>query len=89
LEIVDPEKMEWADPPRGYYLTEVKEKVLWRDEETGAKIALVKAPVEVRAQLYPQMGGALALRDRGGDHRDILLGRPAQARGRGVKPINI
>jgi len=34
LKIVDPETVEWADPPRGYYPTDVKEKVLWRDEET-------------------------------------------------------
>jgi len=36
LEIVDPETLEWADPPRGYYLTDVKKKVPWRDEETVA-----------------------------------------------------
>ena len=56
LKIVDPGKLEWSDPPRGYYLSEVKEKVLWRDEETGAKIAMVKAPVGVmdRRHTHPE-----------------------------------
>jgi hypothetical protein len=36
LKIVDPRTLEWADPPRGYYLTDVKKKVPWRDEETVA-----------------------------------------------------
>ena len=96
LKIVDPGKLEWYDPPRGYYLSEVKEKVLWRDEETGAKIAMVKAPVGVmdRRHTHPEANqfaraGARALHDRGGDHRDILLEWAAQARGRGVKSINI
>ncbi|MCW3990379.1 MAG: hypothetical protein NWE88_09930 [Candidatus Bathyarchaeota archaeon] len=36
MKIVDLGTFEWADPPRGYYLSDVKEKVLWRDEETVA-----------------------------------------------------
>jgi hypothetical protein len=34
LKIVDPETLEWANPPRGYHLTDVKEKVLWQEEKT-------------------------------------------------------
>lgn len=36
LKIVDPETLKWADPPRGYYLTDVKKKVLLREEKTVA-----------------------------------------------------
>ena len=38
------DEMEWEDPPRGYYLTDVKQKTLWIDEETGATWALIKFP---------------------------------------------
>jgi hypothetical protein len=37
-------QMEWEDPPRGYYLTDVKQKTLWVNEETGATWALVRFP---------------------------------------------
>ena len=47
-----PDKMEWTIPPRGYYLSDVKEKVLHLDPETGAKIALVKAPVGLMDKLH-------------------------------------
>ena len=47
-----PDQMEWTDPPRGYYLSEVKEKVLHVNPETGAKIALVKAPVGLMDKLH-------------------------------------
>lgn len=36
--------LEWADPPTGYYLSPVKEKVLWTDSETGALVTLMKFP---------------------------------------------
>ena len=36
--------MEWEDPPRGYYLTDVKQKTLWVDIDTGATWALIKFP---------------------------------------------
>ena len=38
------EDLEWEDPPRGYYLSDVKQKTLWVDEETGATLALMKFP---------------------------------------------
>ena len=38
------EAMEWEDAPKGYYLTDVKRKVLWVDEETGATWVLLKFP---------------------------------------------
>jgi quercetin dioxygenase-like cupin family protein len=47
-----PDKMEWTDPPRGYYLSEVKEKVLNHNSETGAKIALIKAPKGIMDKLH-------------------------------------
>jgi len=47
-----PDKMEWTDPKRGYYINNVKEKVLHLDPVSGAKIALVKAPVGVMDRLH-------------------------------------
>ena len=47
-----PEEMEWTDPPRDYYLSDVKEKVLFVNPETGAKIAILKAPVGVMDKLH-------------------------------------
>ncbi len=47
-----PDEMEWTDPPRSYYLSDVKEKVLHLDPETGAKIALVKAPKGIMDKLH-------------------------------------
>ena len=38
------EDIEWKDPPRGYYLSDVKQKTLWVNEETGATWALIKFP---------------------------------------------
>jgi quercetin dioxygenase-like cupin family protein len=46
------EDIEWEDPPRGYYLTDVKQKVLWEDKETGATLALVKFPVGVADKIH-------------------------------------
>ena len=34
--------MPWKKPPTGYYLSDVKEKVLWRDPVTGAEMVLMK-----------------------------------------------
>ena len=45
MKVVDSKKLDWKSPPRGYYLTDVKEKVIWEDEKTGAKMALIKFPV--------------------------------------------
>jgi hypothetical protein len=47
-----PDQMEWTNPPRDYYLSDVKEKVLYHDPETGFKIALIKAPVGVMDKLH-------------------------------------
>jgi len=47
-----PDEMEWEDTPRGYYISDVKEKVLFQDPETGAKIALVKAPAGIMDRLH-------------------------------------
>jgi hypothetical protein len=37
--------VEGEDPPKGDFLTDVKIKVLWRDEKTGAYFRLIKIPV--------------------------------------------
>jgi len=44
---VNSNQLEWEDPPRGYYLTDVKQKLLWNDDETGASWVLMKFPVGV------------------------------------------
>ena len=49
---VNSKEKEWENPPRGYYLTDVKQKVLWVDEETGATMALVKFPVGVADEVH-------------------------------------
>jgi hypothetical protein len=41
---VNEKEVEWEDPPEGFYLTDVKIKVLWKNEETGAQFMLVKIP---------------------------------------------
>ena len=37
-------EIEWEDPPKGDVVTDVKIKVLWRDEKTGAHFRLIKIP---------------------------------------------
>ena len=49
---VDSNILEWESAPRGYYLTDVKQKVLWRDERTGATVALVKFPVGLADKVH-------------------------------------
>jgi len=44
--------IEWEDSPRGYYLTEVKQKVLWEDKKTGATLTLVKFPPGVADKIH-------------------------------------
>ena len=39
--------MNWKDPPKDAYLTDVKEKVLWQDEQTGACFVLFQWPVGI------------------------------------------
>jgi 2,4'-dihydroxyacetophenone dioxygenase len=41
---VNGKEVEWKDTPEGQYLTDVKEQVLWKDEKTGAMLALRKIP---------------------------------------------
>lgn len=41
---VNGKEVEWEDPPKGDFLTDVKIKVLWRDEKTGAHFRLIKIP---------------------------------------------
>lgn len=50
--MVNPNQLEWEDPPRGYYLTDVKQKVLWKDEETGASWVLMKWPPGVLDKIH-------------------------------------
>jgi hypothetical protein len=54
--VLNTNQMEWEDPPRGYYLTDVKQKVLWDDEKTGAKMIMLKFPVGVsdKPHIHPK-----------------------------------
>ena len=52
FEIKKFDEIEWEDPPRGYYLTDVKQKVLWEDSNTGAMLALVKFPEGVADKIH-------------------------------------
>jgi hypothetical protein len=42
---VNGKEVEWQNTPKGHYLSDVKEHVLWKDESTGAMLALRKIPV--------------------------------------------
>ena len=44
--------IEWQDAPRGYYLTNVKQKTLWEDKKTGATLALIKFPPGVADKMH-------------------------------------
>jgi hypothetical protein len=44
-------EVEWEDPPKGDFLTDVKIKVLWRDEKTGAHFRLLKIPLGGASEL--------------------------------------
>lgn len=52
FQFLDFNEIEWEDPPRGYYLTDVKQKVLWEDPRTGATLALVKFPKGVADKIH-------------------------------------
>ena len=45
-------EIEWEDTPRGYYLSDVKQKILWADPKTGATLALVKFPKGVADKIH-------------------------------------
>ena len=46
------ENIKWKDTPRGYYLSDVKQKVLWEDPKSGATLALVKFPKGVADKIH-------------------------------------
>jgi quercetin dioxygenase-like cupin family protein len=52
MKLLDSKDLEWEDPPRSYYYTAVKQKVLWEDQKTGAIIALLKFPVGVEGPVH-------------------------------------
>ena len=52
MKLVDANQLEWEDPPRGYYLTDVKQKVLWENKETGAMMVLVKFPEGIADKIH-------------------------------------
>lgn len=42
------EDIPWEDAPKDFYITDVKQKVLWKNEETGATMVLLKSPADER-----------------------------------------
>jgi hypothetical protein len=42
----------WTDPPPEFYLTHVKEKILWQNEHTGALMMLTKTPIGIVTQVH-------------------------------------
>jgi len=52
MKVVNSKELKWEDPPRGYYLTDVKQKVLWEDEDTGATMALIKFPEGISDKIH-------------------------------------
>ena len=44
--------IEWEDTPRGYYIADVKQKVLWEDPGTGATLALIKFPKGIADEIH-------------------------------------
>jgi hypothetical protein len=78
--IVD--ELEWEDPPRGYYLTDVKQKVLWKNEETGATWVLLKFPPGIADKLHTHpdanqfvylLSGEIGGRELGGKIASVQL----------------
>ena len=52
MKIVPFKDLEWEEPPRNYYLTDVKQKTLWKDEKTGATLVLIKFPEGVADKIH-------------------------------------
>ena len=50
--LTDAKILPWEEPPRGYYLTAVKQKVLWEDKETGATTVLLRFPPGVADKVH-------------------------------------
>ena len=48
----DSKSLAWEEPLRGYYLTDVKQKVLWEDLETGAATVLLRFPPGVADKIH-------------------------------------
>jgi hypothetical protein len=42
---IRPNELKWQDAPKDFYLTSVKEKILWQNSDTGAMVTLCKFPV--------------------------------------------
>ncbi len=53
--------IEWEDTPRGYYLADVKQKILWEDPKTGATLALVKFPKGVADEIHSHASKQLTI----------------------------
>jgi hypothetical protein len=55
-DVYNAQDIEWTDAPKDMYLTDVKEKILWNDEETGAIMVLMKLPPGLYAfpHIHPQ-----------------------------------
>ena len=54
---VNGQEIEWKKFPDGWYITDVKYHVLWKNEDTGAMFLLIKMPVGGVAELphtHPQ-----------------------------------
>ena len=71
------EEVEWEDPPRGYYLTDVKQKTLWVDKETGATVVSIvdSETGEVIKKIPPDE--ILSLKKRIGEMIGLLLDEKA------------
>jgi len=52
MKVVPFKDLEWEEPPRDYYLTDVKQKTLWKDEKTGATLVLIKFPEGVADKIH-------------------------------------
>ena len=55
------EDSEWEDTPRGYYLTDVKQKVLWKDPNSEATLALLKFPVGEADEIHSHSGKQITI----------------------------
>ena len=53
--------IEWEDTPRGYYLTDVKQKVLWKDPNSEATLALLKFPVGEADEIHSHSGKQITI----------------------------
>ncbi len=52
LKILNFKDSAWEDAPRGYYLSDVKQKTLWEDKKTGALMVLLKFPPGVADKIH-------------------------------------